>query len=98
MYNDASFKIKNKIIDIRNQSDSPSAYYYYIFNDGIILNTFLMVDSNTYRNYVPFIQMRYDSDNNYYFIRIISIIVSDSGGNNFSNSITSPGTVIIYYI
>lgn len=95
--NDASIKIKNKIVDVRNQSDSLIPNNYYIFKDGIILNTCLMSYSNKNNNYKPFIQVRYNNNNNSYEIRIQCIIYSNSSGDNFYNN-GDTGSIIIYYI
>lgn len=84
--NDASIKIKNKIVNIVND--------YYIFKDGIILNICLMSYSNTGVD-KPFIQVRYD--NNSYEIRIQCIMYSDSSGYNFYNN-GNAESIIIYYI
>lgn len=91
--NDASIKIKNKIVNIGNESYVDN---YYIFKDGIILNTCLMSYSNASNTSRPFIQVRYDN-NNSYEIRIQSIIYSDSSGYNFYNN-GDTGSIIIYYI
>ena len=91
--NDASIKIKNKIVNIGNQSSPDN---YYIFEDGIILNTCLMSYSNTNNAGRPFIQVRYDN-NNSYEIRIQCIMYSDSSGYNFYNN-GNRGSIIIYYI
>lgn len=86
--NDASIKIKNKIVNIEND--------HYIFKDGIILNICLMPYSNTGID-KPFIQVRYDNSNNSYEIRIQCIMYSDSSGYNFYNN-GNKGSIIIYYI
>lgn len=95
--NDASIKIKNKIVNVQNQSNSLIPDNYYIFKDGIILNTCLMSYSNASNTSRPFIQVRYDNNNNSYEIRIQSIIYSDSSGYNFYNN-GDTGSIIIYYI
>jgi hypothetical protein len=85
---DASIKIKNKIVNVKD---------YYTFRDGIILNTCLMTYSNVSYSYRPFIQVRYDNNDNSYSIRIQCIINSDIDGYNFDNSVND-GSIIIYYI
>lgn len=92
--NDASIKIKNKIVNIGNESYVDN---YYIFKDGIILNTCLMSYSNASNTSRPFIQVRYDNSNNSYKIRIQYIMYSDSSGYNFSDN-RDTGSIIIYYI
>lgn len=92
--NDASIKIKNKIVNIGNESYVDN---YYIFKDGIILNTCLMSYSNESNTSRPFIQVRYDNSNNSYKIRIQCIMYSDSSGYNFSDN-RDTGSIIIYYI
>lgn len=92
--NDASTKIKNKIVNIGNESYVDN---YYIFKDGIILNICLMSYSNASNTSRPFIQVRYDNSNNSYEIRIQCIIYSDSSGYNFYNN-GDAGSIIIYYI
>lgn len=94
---DASLSIKKIFVNIANQSDSLIPDNYYVFKDGIILNTYLMSNSNTNSNYIPFIKVRYDKNNNSYIIRIHSIVYSNSNGDNFSNR-GSVGSIIIYYI
>lgn len=86
--NDASIKIKNKIVNIEKDR--------YIFKDGIILNTCLISYSNTGTD-KPFIQVRYDNSNNSYEIRMQCIIYSNSSGYNFYNN-GNAGSIIIYYI
>ena len=96
--NDASFKIKNKIVDIQNSSDNASNNdIVYTFSDGILINVYIMSDSNTNPNYAPFIRIRYDKINNNYTIKIYLIIYSNANGNNF-NTKGSTGRIIIYYI
>ena len=98
LHSDASFKIKNKIVDIQNLSDKASNNdIIYTFSDGIIINAYIMSDSNTNPNYAPFIRIRYNKINNNYTIKIYLIIYSNANGNNFNNK-GSTGRIIIYYI
>ena len=89
--NDASIKIKNKIVDVNG---------YYKFIDGIILNTAFMSYSNINNSmYRLFIQVCYNNNDNSYTIIIQGIIRSDSGGNNFNDGgASNTVSIIIYYI
>lgn len=87
--NDASIKIKNKIVNVNG---------YYTFRDGIILNTAFMSYSDINNNfYRSFIQVCYNNNNNSYAIITQGIIVGDSGGYNFVMYNVNVD-IIIYYI
>lgn len=87
--NDASIKIKNKIVNVNR---------YYTFRDGIILNTAFMSYSDINNNfYRSFIQVCYNNNDNSYTIIIQSIIHNDSSGYNFNDNACNAG-IIIYYI
>lgn len=87
--NDASIKIKNKIVNVDG---------YYTFRYGIILNTAFMSYSNINNSvYKSFIQVCYNNNDNSYAIITQGIITSDSGGYNFVMYNVNVD-IIIYYI